>query len=91
MANALIYAADGTEIVEQCQGADWTGACPRAPAGAPVACAGRKVIAMGPGGLAVFTLRVEPDATTCPLAALSFLDGETAGGAGGAPRRQAKR
>jgi hypothetical protein len=90
MAKALIYAADGTEIVEQCQGADWAGACPRAAAGAPVACAGRKVIAIGPGGLAVLTLRVEPDATTCPLAALSFLGDETAGGAG-APRRKAKR
>ena len=80
----LIYAADGSEVLEECGGPEWSGACPKAASGALVACAGRKIVAIESGGVTLMTLRVEPDATTCPLAAFSLFK-ERKSGADGPP------
>jgi hypothetical protein len=71
IAKAVIYAPDGASIDSHCHGPSWAGGCPRSAPGAPVACAGRKVIASGPGGVQI-ELTVAPDAKSCPLAAFAF-------------------
>jgi len=72
MVRVLIYDEDGIEIEGQCRGASWTGGCSRAVSGAPVACAGRKIVVIAADGAAMFELAVEPGATACPLAGLGL-------------------
>ncbi len=73
IAKALVYAEDQQTVEAECRGASWTGGCPRSPPGERVACAGRKLVAMLVGGGEV-VLMVEPDAVSCPLAALGLAD-----------------
>ncbi len=96
MAKVLIYAEDGVNIQDQCQGSSWTGGCRSSLPGAPVVCAGRKIVLDTAGGIAGFTLLVEPDARSCPLAALNLVgkDVPTAalsGGTSGVLRRVCHR
>jgi len=71
MAKVLIYAPDGAAVEDRCQGPSWAGGCPRSAPGAPVACAGRKIVVSRPGGVQI-ELTVAPDAQSCPLAAFEL-------------------
>jgi len=73
MVHVLVYSEDGERLVDQCEGANWSGGCPRSPPGRPVLCAGRKLIVLGANGVIRMVLAVEPDAVSCPLAALKPL------------------
>jgi hypothetical protein len=52
----------------QCDGPTASGCCPRPESDGRVACAGQDLL-FALEGLRPFRLRVEPSATTCPLAA----------------------
>ncbi len=69
MAKVRIYNTGGSEVVEECSGPTWAGRCPRVAAGAPVACAGRRIEVTNARELG---LTVEPDAVSCPLAPLNL-------------------
>jgi hypothetical protein len=73
VAHVLIYDSDGVRSVDQCEGASWTGGCPRSVPGSPVACAGRRIAVIDSAGTVLLELRVEPDAVSCPLVALQFV------------------
>ena len=73
VAKALIYAEDGSHIVDQCLGPSWAGGCPRSLPGRPVACAGRKIALVGRSGMVRLVLTVEPLTACCPLAALNLV------------------
>lgn len=68
---ARIYADDGVRVEDECPGPFWTGHCSRCLPGAPVPCAGRKVLVLRSETGVACILRVERDAVTCPLAALN--------------------
>ena len=70
---SIYYDDDGTTVEEFCQGPDQQGDCPRAEAGRPIACAGRRLATRG------WDFGVAPDAELCPLLTLGlvrrYLDG----------------
>jgi hypothetical protein len=72
MSETLIYSKDKSELIDRCGGPTWSNACPRAKAGSPVACAGKVLATAGPEGVLGLLLLVDPDARTCPLAALGL-------------------
>lgn len=80
MAETRIYSKDGSEAIARCDGPTWTGACPKAEAGAPVLCAGRLIATAGPEGVLGLVLLIDPDTTTCPLSALGPFFLKTEGG-----------
>ena len=71
MAKVLIYAENGVRVVNECPGPDGAGACPKSQPGALVACAGRKIRLTDVAGSVGLELTIEPDAVSCPLAALN--------------------
>ena len=73
MTQVLIFESDSVTIAGQCEGASWTGGCPRSAPGSPVACAGRRINVIDSAGAVRFDLRVEPDAVSCPLVALQLV------------------
>jgi hypothetical protein len=70
---SIYYDDDGTTVEEFCQGPDEQGDCPRAEAGRPIACAGRRLATRG------WDFGVASDAELCPLLTLGlvkrYLDG----------------
>jgi hypothetical protein len=79
VAHVLIYDSDGVSV-DQCEGASWTGGCPRSEPGSPVACAGRRIAVVDAAGTVLLELRVEPDAVSCPLVALQLVSKDSAEG-----------
>jgi hypothetical protein len=73
VAHVLIYDGDGVSSFDQCEGASWTGGCPRSETGSPVACAGHRIAVIDSAGTVLLELRVEPDAVSCPLVALQLV------------------
>jgi len=66
---ATIYYDDaGTTVEEFCQGPDEQGACQRAEAGRPIACAGKRLATRG------WDVGVATDAELCPLLTLGLVD-----------------
>lgn len=78
VAHVLIYDSDGVNSVDQCEGASWTGGCPRSMPGSPVACAGHRIAVIDSAGTVLLELRVEPDAVSCPLVALQLVSKDVA-------------
>jgi hypothetical protein len=78
VAHVLIYDSDGVSTVDQCEGATWTGGCPRSAPGSPVACAGHRIAVVDAAGAVLLELRVEPDAVSCPLVALQLVSKDSA-------------
>ena len=70
MPRTLIYSKDGAELIARCGGPTWNGGCSNVEKGSLVLCAGKVVQTQGPEGVLGLILLVEPDAKTCPLAAL---------------------
>ena len=67
----MLYAPDEAAVGDRCYGQpNWAGGCPGSLPGAPVACAGRRIVVRCPGGVQL-ELTVAPDAKSCPLAALA--------------------
>ncbi len=64
---SIYYDDDGTKVEEFCQGPDEQGNCPRAGAGRPVACAGKRLATRG------WDLGVALDAKRCPLISLGLV------------------
>jgi hypothetical protein len=64
---SIYYLDDGTMVEEFCQGPDDLGQCPRAKAGRPVACAGKRLATRG------WDFGVALDAKQCPLISLGLV------------------
>lgn len=64
---SIYYDDEGTTVEEFCQGPDEQGNCPRAEAGRPIACAGKRLATRG------WDFGVAPDAELCPLIALGLV------------------
>jgi hypothetical protein len=64
---SIYYDNDGTTVEEFCQGPDEQGNCPRAEAGRPVACAGKRLATRG------WDVGVASGAEHCPLVALGLV------------------
>jgi hypothetical protein len=69
-ATVFVCSTIAPPIAQVCRGGTATGACPLARPGATVACAGLRLLIDRPGCPPI-VLDVEPDATSCPLRALS--------------------
>ena len=65
---SIYYEDDGTTVEEFCQGPDEQGACQRAEAGRPIACAGKRLATRG------WDVGVATDAELCPLLTLGLVD-----------------
>jgi hypothetical protein len=59
-------------LASECEGPLWSRGCSGAAAGEPVACAGRQIVIRSDEGQDIAILAVEPDARSCPLAALQI-------------------
>lgn len=70
--------------VSPCGGPHWSGRCPLADPGQPVACAGHAIMLVDDEGRKVAVLSVEADAAACPIAGL----GVTGPAPSGAESRQ---
>ena len=64
----IYYDDDGTTVEEFCQGPDEQGACPRAEAGRPIACAGKRLATRG------WDVGIATDAELCPLLTLGLVN-----------------
>ena len=78
MTHVVIYDSDGVTVAGRCEGASWTGGCPRSAPGLPVACAGRRINVIDAAGTVRLDLRVEADAVSCPLVALHVVSADFA-------------
>jgi hypothetical protein len=76
--HVVIYDSDGVTVAGRCEGASWTGGCPRSAPGLPVACAGRRINVIDSAGNVRLDLRIEPDAISCPLVALHVVSADFA-------------
>ena len=70
----LIYGKGERAVAEQCEGPTGSGGCPRVIPGAPVACAGKWIMAAG------WRFMMACDAASCPVAEIGLAHGGSASG-----------